>query len=571
MTKQEKYPLPQARENGLRYLEKDQVILLTKQRDDGSEIEVQISTPFGVLARLRRADEDDSSGLRLRVRGMGGSDREVDIARRHLTRNSGQDIKSLLFDLGMRTFRGGEKNVIYYLKAVDPEKEIVVVSRRGWHQFGKPTFVAPTGEVFGAKSGTSIELEIGTQSEAKGSVTGWKSSIEAVAQVSGIQHWQIAAASSFAGTIAELCKLGTCGVHFSGMTSRGKTIALKIAASAWSNPETGQGLLSLWRSTDNAFEATASASNGTVMALDEVKLADGKMVASTLFQLTSGTSKSRSNLKQTLQDRLTWTTFVLSSGEQSLKEKVLSDKGKWLPGMSVRFTDIDVTEINSHVDKSIIDKILAGIQGNFGCAGPAFVEALIKSGVHENPDELRHRIQETSNRLIGSSNSEGSLQRAALPLSLIQVAGEMAQEFGVLPKYDLAAAIHWAWDRYLKSSDAASLDPDQNCIDALRDWIARNWEVSLKNLELPSSGFRQADGWFNYDCVYILADQIVDAVGIGLKRAEIARILDRNGILTLTDSDRKTYRRVPGMPGVTVFALDRAQMGPRIEDYSEDP
>ena len=136
------------------------------------------------------------------------------------------------------------------------------------------------------------------------------------------------AAAAFAGPIAQLCQLETNGIHFSGMTSRGKTLALRIAASAWSNSEPGHGLLSLWRSTDNAFEASAAASNGTIMALDEVKLANGKLVATTLFQLTSGTSKSRSNLKQTLQKRLQWTTFVVSSGEQSLKEKVEADDGK---------------------------------------------------------------------------------------------------------------------------------------------------------------------------------------------------------------------------------------------------
>ena len=49
--------------------------------------------------------------------------------------------------------------------------------------------------------------------------------------------------------------------------------------------------------------------------------------------------------------------------------------------------------------------------------------------------------------------------------------------------------------------------------------------------------------------------------GIKLKRPEIARILHRRGFLIYTGSDRLEYRRVPGMPDVSVFALDRAKIG----------
>ena len=37
--------------------------------------------------------------------------------------------------------------------------------------------------------------------------------------------------------------------------------------------------------------------------------------------------------------------------------------------------------------------------------------------------------------------------------------------------------------------------------------------------------------WYDDECIYVLANRIVDAVGLGLKRAEIARILDNGGYL----------------------------------------
>ena len=254
---------------------------------------------------------------------------------------------------------------------------------------------------------------------------------------------------------------------------------------------------------------------------------------------------------------------MVSSGEQSLKEKVLADRGEWVPGMSVRFTDIDVTDVNSRVEKSLIESVINGIQENHGVAGPAFCRELVNKGHHLNTDKIRQQIHEAAAQLAGP-DTEGSRQRAAMPLALILVAGELAMSFRILPQYELSDAIHWAWRKYLQSPDAASLDPVQDLLDALQAWVARTWDVTLKELSpvMPKNNSREADGWYDDNCVYILSTCIVDAVGIGLKRAQIARILDEQGLLILKDADRKTCRKVPGMAGVTVYALDRSRIGP---------
>ena len=85
-----------------------------------------------------------------------------------------------------------------------------------------------------------------------------------------------------------------------------------------------------------------------------------------------------------------------------------------MPGMSVRLTDIDVTDINSQVEKRTIDEMLTGLQCNHGCAGPVFCDALIRSGYRLKTDELRFRAQEAAKNLVGP-NSNGALERAAMP------------------------------------------------------------------------------------------------------------------------------------------------------------
>ena len=87
MKKTDRYPLPGSRYVRLSMNQNDNVICATRTIGQDEEIILPICTPFGVLARLRRADEDDASGLRIRVQAMNGEDREADIARRELTNN----------------------------------------------------------------------------------------------------------------------------------------------------------------------------------------------------------------------------------------------------------------------------------------------------------------------------------------------------------------------------------------------------------------------------------------------------------------------------------------------------
>jgi putative DNA primase/helicase len=58
------------------------------------------------------------------------------------------------------------------------------------------------------------------------------------------------------------------GLHLYGPSSRGKTTALDIAASAWGNPDQ---FSRTWRGTSNGFESVAAARNDTLLVLDELK------------------------------------------------------------------------------------------------------------------------------------------------------------------------------------------------------------------------------------------------------------------------------------------------------------
>jgi hypothetical protein len=113
-------------------------------------------------------------------------------------------------------------------------------------------------------------------------------------------HWILGAAAGFAGPILGLIGLDTCGANLSGLSTSGKTFAQKLAVSAWTSPRIGIGLLQSLRTTENAVESLAQAGSGTVLALDEVAHADGKMLGRMIYSIAGGLGNLRVNNRESV-------------------------------------------------------------------------------------------------------------------------------------------------------------------------------------------------------------------------------------------------------------------------------
>jgi hypothetical protein len=205
-------------------------------------------------------------------------------------------------------------------------------------------------------------------------------------------HWTLSGAAGFAGVLIDLMKFDTCGLNQSGDTSIGKTSGQQTAVSAWSSPKQSDGgLLKTMRATENAVEALARDSSGTILALDELAHTDGRVIGRLLYSLAGDVGKSRMRPDGSLRRPHTWSTIALLSGEKSLEQKIRDDGGQWTGGMAARFPDVDVTGVNSRVASETIDA-LKQIFRHYGHAGPAFVRVLVANGLHLEPDLLKERI-----------------------------------------------------------------------------------------------------------------------------------------------------------------------------------
>jgi hypothetical protein len=212
---------------------------------------------------------------------------------------------------------------------------------------------------------------------------------------------------------------------------------------------------------------------------------------------------------------------------------------------------------------------IEAVQEHFGHAGPAFVEGLIAEGLHLRPSELRAGIQDLARRLSGPKG-DGALQRAAIPLAILSMAGTLAQQFGLLPEtLDVPSIMQWAWARFQASTDAEALDPEQLAITKLQTWISERWGSSIQPIhppEVPFAGeripMRDAVGWYDDEAVYLPAERLREAAGGTLKEIEIAKaLLARNLLAKRQGSDRYFVNYVPKIGKVKAYALSRNGFG----------
>lgn len=490
------YPLPTMDTLALRYEHtaaghvKIHKVIETKDE----HVLVPIATPFGVPARLRYIDQANAYGLRCVVRDMNGKPRTIDFDRAALPKLGASEIRSMLFAAGLRTEGDGEMIAVQILKAADPAREIIAVRQPGWHEIAgcpDPIFITPKGEVIGAPEGFDLELSmvvrIAPDVAEAGTLTGWCNASAKAASVKKCPHWTLGTLAGFAGPIVELTGLETSGINLSGLSSSGKTLAQRLAASAWSSPDIRRpGLFQSARTTDNAVEALAQRASGTVLVLDELAHVNGKILGKMIYTIAGGIGKRRMTSDTGLRDSSVWTTFAILSCECSLEEKVRGDGGEWLAGMAVRIVDVDVTDVDRNVDAATL-RIINEISHHRGHAGPAFVRALIEHGIHRKGPAIRDRILKAAKELAGGDRTDSATVRAATPLAVLLIAGELARKFGLIPaEAAVAEAVQWAWRGFMASSNAIPLDPNNQIVANIRGWVAERWGVTIKHVDAES-------------------------------------------------------------------------------------
>ena len=162
-------------------------------------------------------------------------------------------------------------------------------------------------------------------------------------------------------------------VHLWGTSSKGKTLALKMAMSIWGYPDDkGNGLVLGLNNTQVGFERMIGFLHNIPYAGDEfqrgLKKEDKKDIDSLLYFLTGGAGKIRGNILDGVRKTENWSNIILTTGEQQLTENI--DEG-----LANRI-------ISLNENKSLIPDISKGkeiadiLHENYGWAGKKMLTEL---------------------------------------------------------------------------------------------------------------------------------------------------------------------------------------------------
>ncbi len=233
---------------------------------------------------------------------------------------------------------------------------------------------------------------------------------------------QLAVAISLSSALLVPLKLSNIAIdpaayHFCGLSSTGKTTALKLASSMWTNP-LEKGLMNSWNSTGNGLMALLNNNYGATVCFDEIGMATINLTEF-IYSLSQGADKTRCSPNGALPTK-TWCTNLMSSGEVSFSSKVNKQGG--MHARIIEFMDLPITRSEKH------SKYVQAVYTKFyGHIGKEFVKVLPEFFPKLSADFNKWKEDIVSKLPLGNINQRVSLQYACVCL-----AAEYAQAIGIL-------------------------------------------------------------------------------------------------------------------------------------------
>lgn len=252
--------------------------------------------------------------------------------------------------------------------------------------------------------------ELARAVHSKGTLEEWAAYVAPLRKQSF--YLQIVLAAAFASVL--IAKVGALPfvLHLWGGTGTGKTVALKVAASIWGNPE--KYMLTL-NGTTNALMGTAALLHNLPLLADELQTikidTNFQNYDKLIMQITEGKDRARLTQQSTLKEQKTWNNCFIFTGEEPITQ---SNSGG---GTKNRVIELQCKEQIISNGNAVVNFI----DSHYGSAGRAFIEHIASKPA----ETLQQEFQDLQNALL---NLSGSSAKQCAALALIALADAYADE-----------------------------------------------------------------------------------------------------------------------------------------------
>lgn len=370
--------------------------------------------------------------------------------------------------------RGAPNRVVDFIRSFPSSELEKARSTRsfGWFKAGH-TFILPD-VVLGDSTDNEAVIFDGDDSDKpqysqKGTLEEWKASVGYLAQYSS--RIGFFTCIGFASPLASLVNEQTGGFHLYGLSSTGKSSALRSLCSVFAPSRSAEGSggeMGTWRATDNGLEAVCQSHTDLPLICDELSQANDKKLNEVIMMIGNETSKKRMTKTAKARKQNSWRFLMASSGELTADEMVNRSGLKLDNGARVRLANIPVPENGLGVfdslapnmqAKEMADKIRECTESKYyGTAGIAFLEAFINEVKATNLDDVVTKIKEDVKAFVDTvtTDDDPMVGRVAKRFGLVAVAGSLAEKYKVLPWIEgtarkFAVECFKAWREHFKS------------------------------------------------------------------------------------------------------------------------
>ncbi|BBE09961.1 inner membrane protein [Mycoavidus cysteinexigens] len=419
--------------NGRFELSEHGVLFIGTDKDGREKAPLWLCSPLYVVAKTRDAKSgewgrllawQDDDGVRhqwampLEMLEGDGLDVRRELARRGLQLSPNKAVRDL---------------IAAYLKVWSVETRARCVDRLGWHEnvYLTPSYTIGEAEEHVVFQNThAIEPALA----ALGTAEEWREGVASLAL--GNNRLVFALSVAFAGTLAHLVDEDSGGFHLRGLSSSGKSTALKMAASVWGKPST---YVRLWRATANGLEGLAALHNDNLLILDELSQIDPKEAGQAAYLLANGQGKARAARNGTARAAQRWRLMFLSAGEESLSALMARAGKKTNAGQEIRLADLEIDagagmgafEQLHHYDTpgALALAIKEATAKLYGEVGLAWLKRIVSDQLSLTRF-IRDGIQQFMSEVL-PAQAVGQIERVARRFALVAIAGELASHYGL--------------------------------------------------------------------------------------------------------------------------------------------
>lgn len=532
---------------------------------EGKDDPAALTTAFELEGGVRYPDRGDTRALRIALLDEYGTAVTADVDAAELAKSNGGAVLAQLRSAGLCFTRQGADFLRSYLCETQPRGS-VLYDRPGWRD---GAFVLPTGRALLTDRNVALSERSRLDCEpTAGTLKWWKRGVDAIFG-SGASHLQAGLLIGFVGPVVDLIGADSAVFSFEGRTSTGKSTAQALSVSPWGPTGLGEGLFVSLKGTVNSLELPLERGSGTVAALDEARHVTAATLQDLAFTAQGGRGKRRMTASADERRTRAWRTAVSFSAETGFAQRLAVEGIAAAGGLAVRVTSIDTNEAPVFTPEEWAEIALA--VENYGHAGPVFVQALAELGYVKDPSRLAEEVEELADRLAGSADA--IRRRAARNIALLWIAGDIAQEAGLIPKTaKLGRLARELWRSFLES-DIAPADPVDKAIAQLCETI-----VARKGLDIVEIGadrsFREAVGYMGHHLtvpVFVIrASKLSELSGAAADDRALRKALaDRGFAIRKPRSDRSAiaWSSWPGLARApyVVLRADRVETSYSVE------